>query len=99
MDFMTRMVRKKVVEQIRNDLMNTYKENRIQFKDNDSICYKSRKGEITEDTVVSISTMLWGMFNDKLMSLSGIAQANLAVIEITPEDIAKILISFKENKK
>ncbi len=90
MDFLTEIIRWRVLQQCRWAIRKSYKEGRLVFDPYGQVVYTDKRTGIKElKSVDDLASFLWMKMSGEL---TGIARTNLAVFGITSKDIRQIIL-------
>jgi capsule polysaccharide export protein KpsE/RkpR len=97
LDKMLSKVRVVMLKKAEDAVNKAYKQKRLVFKSDGQIDYTDKSGKKETYSDADLAALLWDKLNNEVMAFQNIA--NLAMIDITPDDIKAILLKLKEGGK
>lgn len=96
LNFATKLARNKVMNQAISAITATFKQGRLRFIGNDEAEYTDKSGVTQVYTLNELASFLWGKMGNELGGIwvSGV-QANLVMLDISTQDILKIILELK----
>jgi hypothetical protein len=94
-NILTKQARNLILRRIEESITKRYKQGKVVFKDGENVEYTNVQGEKSVMSILELSILAWGIFNDEMVGTVGSIQANLIVLGITPSDIEVILRKLK----
>ncbi len=90
------LARNKVMKRITDAVTTTYKQGRLIFSDNGSVEYRDKDGVAKTYTLEELSALFWDKMNTEMGQFN--PQANLAILNITTDDILKVIVEVGGSK-